>query len=291
MDCCYGCGNEALFIFKNGKQCCSKTKNQCSAIRTKISQKSMGRTPSKIQITKLNNFRELKLIEMKQFYLDYGCELLEDEYKNVHTKMKYRCKCGDICIASYRVFKHSKQCKNCSFDKVHENQRLGIDNAKKIFSDGGCTCLENEYINSYALMRYICSCGNESKISLNNFKRGVRCKECGDKKFSEKTSGTNHWNWSGGAHEIDIIKLRKSSQSIIKKFRRKNKINGRDIHIDHIYPIIAFVEHGIFDLDIINSDDNLQILTRFENCSKGGKYNTEDFQTYLNSKGINYASQ
>lgn len=31
--CDYGCGQEALFVFKNGKRCCHKSKNSCPALR------------------------------------------------------------------------------------------------------------------------------------------------------------------------------------------------------------------------------------------------------------------
>lgn len=35
-------------------------------------------------------------------------------------------------------------------------------------------------------MKYICNCGNESKICFNSFKNRNRCKKCGIKKRSEK---------------------------------------------------------------------------------------------------------
>jgi 5-methylcytosine-specific restriction endonuclease McrA len=41
--CEYGCGQEAKFILKNGKHCCSKTSNQCESIRKKNSLKTEQR--------------------------------------------------------------------------------------------------------------------------------------------------------------------------------------------------------------------------------------------------------
>ncbi len=43
MICEYGCGQEALFILKNGKHCCSKNIASCIAIRKKISIKNKGK--------------------------------------------------------------------------------------------------------------------------------------------------------------------------------------------------------------------------------------------------------
>jgi hypothetical protein len=33
--CSYGCGKPAILQFKNGKYCCSDSKNKCSALREK----------------------------------------------------------------------------------------------------------------------------------------------------------------------------------------------------------------------------------------------------------------
>ena len=41
--CDYGCGNEAIFKFKNGKVCCSDNISKCPKIRKTIGEKSRGR--------------------------------------------------------------------------------------------------------------------------------------------------------------------------------------------------------------------------------------------------------
>lgn len=56
--------------------------------------------------------------------------------------------------------------------------------------------------------------------------------------------------------------------------------------LDHIFPIRAFVDHGILDVKIINALDNLQPLTRKENSSKSAKYDTEQFMRWVESKGV-----
>lgn len=39
MLCDYGCGNDAIYVFKNGKMCCSKNSSSCIAVRQKNSEK------------------------------------------------------------------------------------------------------------------------------------------------------------------------------------------------------------------------------------------------------------
>ena len=62
------------------------------------------------------------------------------------------------------------------------NQKYNIDIAKNIFTEEGCELLETKYKNCVSPLRYICKCGNMSKISLTNFKKGQRCKKCGANK-------------------------------------------------------------------------------------------------------------
>ena len=66
------------------------------------------------------------------------------------------------------------------------NQKYNIEKARKIFGDGGCELLEEEYINCVTKMDYICSCGNISKIILYNFMKGSRCNRCGTERAKEK---------------------------------------------------------------------------------------------------------
>ena len=59
-------------------------------------------------------------------------------------------------------------------------------------------------------------------------------------------------------------------------------------HLDHIYPIIAFIEYGITEIRIINGLDNLQPLDARSNLSKAGLYDRAKFEAYLSSKGISF---
>jgi hypothetical protein len=55
----------------------------------------------------------------------------------------------------------------------------------------------------------------------------------------------------------------------------KNCTDG--FHIDHIFPVQAFLDHGINDLTVINKLCNLQPLPGSENISKADTYDEKSF--------------
>ena len=119
---------------------------------------------------------------VKQYFGDQGCELLEIEYINCKTKMRYRCSCGNISDICFDNFKQGKRCAKCA-----GNNKYTLEYVKQYFEDQGCELLEKEYKNNKALMRYRCSCGNISRICFGNFKIGKRCvKCCGSEKHTFK---------------------------------------------------------------------------------------------------------
>ena len=59
-------------------------------------------------------------------------------------------------------------------------------------------------------------------------------------------------------------------------------------HLDHVYPVIAFIEYGVDDISVINALDNLQPLDPRSNLSKAGSYDRAKFEAYLSSKGISF---
>jgi hypothetical protein len=193
-----------------------------------------------------SGFNIYTLEDVKDYFKNEGCILLEDNYVNMHTKMKYICSCGKENTIDFTHFIRGQRCSKCGINKLSESLRLdfeyvkefiennnyrlldnnytnaheklylkcpenhdyfvsfdsfksgkrcsicsglykyNIENVTKLFLDASCILLETDYINSNIPMRYICSCGTESKISLNSFLRGSRCQLCGNKKSAKK---------------------------------------------------------------------------------------------------------
>ncbi len=116
--------------------------------------------------------------DVKKYFEDHDCELFETEYVNAHTKMRYRCKCGNKkCKISFDSFKRGSRCMECSGKK-----KLIFKDVKQYFEDHDCELFETEYINNSTKMRYRCICGNtKCKISFKDFKTGRRCIKCSGK--------------------------------------------------------------------------------------------------------------
>lgn len=129
-----------------------------------------------------------KLEDVIKYFEKHDCKLLTTEYINMSQKLEYICSCGEknkITFTKFRRYK--KGCIKCYGIKM----RHKIEDVKKLFTDNGCTLLETEYHNNDTNMRYICNCGNESKITYINFHRGQRCFKCGQEK-KEETSLKNY---------------------------------------------------------------------------------------------------
>lgn len=117
-----------------------------------------------------------------------GCVLLSETYVNARTPLKYECGCGTITKARYDNFRQGKRCENCRQRKSAEKRRHSYSFIKKAFEDGGCILLSTKYINGKTPLRYICECGEESKIAYSSFKIGCRCEQCRVRKISGENS-------------------------------------------------------------------------------------------------------
>lgn len=60
-------------------------------------------------------------------------------------------------------------------------------------------------------------------------------------------------------------------------------------HLDHVFPIMAFVRRGIKDLKLICALSNLQPLPGSDNCSKNDVYDEQKFEKWLLKEMVNKA--
>lgn len=233
--------------------------------------------------------------------------------KNKNKQYLCLCQCGRKVIKTKRQLQTNggRQCKFC----LYESLRHGLEYVKKYFLDHGCILLEDKYVNANTKMRYICNCGKERKITFSCFKNGHRCKSCGYNKRDQ--SGCRNHMWNPDRNDIlsrarfrTICKnliyrslrglycdktsstyalLGYTHKELIKHIENHpnwQKVKEQKWSVDHIFPIKAFTDYGIRDLKIINSLENLQPLLLHENASKKDTYNREDFERFLNDKGI-----
>lgn len=120
----------------------------------------------------------------------HGCILIEKEYVNAKTKMKYICSCGNESEICFNNFQQGYRCMECGMQRTKEKQKLSYEFVFDYFLENNCKLLETEYINARTKMRYICNCGNISEITFDAFKRGHRCKKCANMGKYSKESQT-----------------------------------------------------------------------------------------------------
>ncbi len=233
------------------------------------------------------------------------------EYKGSANKVKIICYTHGIF--EQEAGTHLYQfcgCPNCGGTKLPTQEEV-----ENHFKFEKCKLLDI-YKNENILMKYICKCGKEAKITYSKFKMGRKCKFCGFKKQARK--GSAHHAYNPDREQVALNKkIAATSRSLVKnvlkytgkaKNTKTEKLLGytrkellehlqkqslyeewsksSDFHIDHLFPIIGFIEYNIFDPKIINSLDNLRILSAKENLIKHDKYDKQKFKQYLKNKGL-----
>jgi hypothetical protein len=118
---------------------------------------------------------------VKSEFKKRGYELLENEYKDSHTKMKYKCTYHpneDLSI-TYGDLKQGYGCRHCFEDSRREN----FDTVKNEFEDRGYILLseKEEYKNFNSELKYTCPLhpDRELKIKYGRLKEGGGCPFCG----------------------------------------------------------------------------------------------------------------
>lgn len=247
--------------------------------------------------------------EVKEVFEKHGCRLLTDHYVNNTTPMPFICSCGKQSEIMYGRFSRSGCCKECGWKRKRASERFTFAEVKEMFVQAGFELLETDYVNILQPLRFRCHCGNEGKVRLFCLQRGQRqCRKCAYK-------ADKHYRWNPDREEVKQRKLfihrcgsmlrgclksmglRKGDHTARllgftgEQLRRHitshpDWINVKDEpwHIDHIFPIKAFLDHGIYDLRVINCLENLRPCAAKENLVKNGTYDDAIFCRWLASK-------
>ena len=262
--------------------------------------------------------KKLEYEFVKRFFEENQCKLLEPTYEGAFHKLKYTCSCGRESITTWARFNRGSRCIRCRDEKSANSQLLTQEFVSDFFTKQGCTLLCS-YQGIEKSLDYICKCGRQSTILWNNFKRGSRCRKCSN----ESILGEKHPHWNPDREAVVLNKkikarsydmLKRLFESWGKKKEAKsaellgyttqelkshltnhpnwNKVKDQNWSIDHIFPVKAFIEHGITDLRLINCLENLQPMELSENISKNAKYSKPEFLKWLKTKSwTNYGSR
>ena len=246
--------------------------------------------------------------EVRVYFAENNCELL-GEYVGALVPMPYRCSCGRVSKISWNNFTKGKRCGYCT----KHRHKYSLEEVRDIFSKRGCTLLVDEYRGNKIPLDYRCKCGRKSRITLVALlHQSQLCRACG----LEKNKKEKHHAWIADREEKrhrDLFRKKcyKALSRNLKATGKKKvgrtsdmlgyspselrehvenhpnwpKVKDKSWHLDHIFPINAFLDYGVYDQDVINDLDNLQPVTQSENNIKHAKYDVEEFERWLESKG------
>jgi hypothetical protein len=239
----------------------TKMEYKCSC--GNISEITLGNFQAGKRCQKCGGKEKHTLEYVKQYFKDKKCELLETEYINSKTKMKYMCSCGNNSEIIFSNFLKGCKCQKCA-----KNEKYTLEYVKKYFTKQKCKLLENKYINSFTAMKYRCICEDISKITFANFKTGRRCKKCGCKKITGKNSP--HYNPNMTNEDRMNGRRFDGYKEWAKKIYQKNKYTCQKCHIKkdnsgkykklNAHHIEGFAENKELRLDLNNG------ITFCQNC-------------------------
>jgi len=287
------CGNivkEVFDVFRYNKQC-----RQC--VRHKLGYKNIKKAYCKKNKKILRTYDDIY-----RYFLKFDCKLLtkREDYHSSRHKIRYLCKCGRIANQTFECFKINCRCKACGLEVSSEKQKRTYGDVERIFKKEGCVLL-GPYVNNKTDVYYVCSCQNISKVRVSSFLNGVRCYRCscikkrGCTKKLYKSRKRFYRNCRSQISALISSYYRESrdiafdslgySAMNLEEHLNQSGDSVQDIskkkHLDHIFPIRAFGDYGIFNLKLVNSLDNLQVLSQKDNLSKHCSYDVELFEEWL----------
>jgi 5-methylcytosine-specific restriction endonuclease McrA len=181
--------------------------------------------------------KRLAYNDVYQHFKDNDCELLTKEYKNILTKMDYKCQCGNISSITLGNLMAGKRCMKCS-----GTPKFSFEHVRDTFKNRGCELLETKYEGIFTKMKYKCICGNISQICFNDFKQGQFCHDCA----IGKRSGEKHYNYNPNLTDeerksndtrVHIAEYRKWRKEVYKRDNyicQKCLIKSRYLNAHHI---------------------------------------------------------
>lgn len=109
----------------------------------------------------------------KGLFQSRGCELLETEYVNDSTKMRYVATCGHEHSISLNNFSHGKGdlCEACRRVDNGIKERVGTEKITAFYESAGCRVIRPAP-KSCDKVRYVALCGHENEMDYNHFKQG-----------------------------------------------------------------------------------------------------------------------
>lgn len=133
----------------------------------------------------LNSIKEDRYNEVKKWiHENSSAELIDTEFKNVDTKMSFRCECGEIFETTFYKFKNrnKRKCSKCTGQERWNEERI----VKYLNKNSKCELISFKRTKNYRILLSLkCSCGDEFNVDLQYFKRkkSKTCNKCSNYKY------------------------------------------------------------------------------------------------------------
>lgn len=140
--------------------------------------------------------RKWTLEKVREYALNEGVEVLSKEYKNQKDKLKFKCiSCGKPFETDWQTFINNEKytCNSCSRKRGGEFRKLTYEDVKQTIEDLGSELFSKEYINADTPIKVRCTnCGKPiyNRFGTINYRKTIRCHECGYKIMGEKQTYT-----------------------------------------------------------------------------------------------------
>lgn len=253
--------------------------------------------------------------EVKQVFEKDGYTLLSTKYVNRREKLECVCPKGHQKEITYGDFQSGRRCSDCYHQRQREEKLTPIDEIRQVFESRGYKLLTNHHSHGGQIFEALCPRGHLYKTNLTKFKDcGHGCSKCA----AINNSGANNPNWNSDREAVrqngkiwrawrnclrgGISGRSKKTSKEVKQILGydwidlKNHIlahpnwktlaDKESYHVDHVFPVKAFLDYGIKDPKIICALENLQPLDKGVNMKKNRYYNKEEFEKYLRNKGL-----
>ena len=294
----------------------------CGKIDYKIIHKFIaGERCIECGLKKNANNRRHSQEHVENLFTNNGCKLLS-EYTGDEQKLEFICKCGRKATTTYHTFKKCKNCWDCGRKKYTINK----EQVSKFIIENNLDLISFHTFEKSDKGKLLlkCKCGNQYERTwryLSGGRGNNACVSCSKKQKIEKMTGINHPMWIEDREKVNFkLQYKKKIYSMLRrcyqkfKLKKENKsydslgynhddlglhitnhpnyqnaIKNNQMQIDHIFPIQAFLDHGLCEkehIKIINSLENLQPLDAFDNMSKNDKYDRKAFIKFLALKDI-----
>lgn len=252
---------------------------------------------------------------IKEYFEKHNYKLITDNYVNGKQLLDCQCPNGHLDKKTYSDFYSGKRCQICYYQRRREKQLTPISVIKDSFEKRNYKLITNEYLHGKQKLESICSRNHLYVTTWRKWNVGYGCAKCA---VIDHFHGANNpsWNpdreavknnrkiWTAWRNNIrsGALGINKKSSEEVKNIVGYDWADLRDhlakhpnwenckhnFHVDHIFPVKAFLDYGINDPKIVCALDNLQPLLVEENLKKNRKYDKELFEKYLIQKKIQW---